>query len=416
MNNYCKNILNNIYNDDDLNNPIKEFIILFNKYWDKNINELKKTFNNFSSSLDKIYLNKDDNLIKNSQRKIYKWKNKINVEPYFYQEYNKKYNISYDKFYNLYNTKQTNDCELNYLDYININTSNNVIIDIINKLQNSFFTGLDIKLYIDNNINHCIYYSFDHLDLYFFYNPEYIKSSDFDIILSEIYVITKWIYQQKPIQKIKLSYFDIPLDKKLNVSNNFDYKYISFENVNSGLTHHNIEIIIWRREEIFKVLIHELIHFLDIDHKYEKNSINLQIGKIEYPILINETFTELHAQFIHTIYVNHKYYKYDFDMFKKIYLSDLIYSWYIFAKIINFFNIDEFNINNLIKKFNQSSNVFSYYILKCLFCLEFLNRSNITEFNIDHILKLFSHNFIDKVIRQLKINDLSLRMCIFGKF
>lgn len=411
MNSYCKNVLYDIFGDNNADNPMKEFILLFNKYWNKNNNKLKKKFDNLTLSLNKIYDNKDDSLIKNSQRKIYKWENKINTEPYFYQEYNKKYNISYDKFYDLYNTRQTNNIEFNYVDYVKIKGKSNTIIDIINELQNSFFIGLDIKLYVDNYINNCIYYSFDHLDFYFFYNPDCIKSSEFDIILSEIYVITKWIYQLNPI-KIKLSYFDIPLNKRLNDSNN----YISFENVNSGLTHINVEIILWRREEIFKVLIHELIHFLDIDHKYEQNSINIQLGNIEYPILINETFTELNAQFIHTIYVNYKYYKYDFDMFKKLYLSELIYSWYIFAKIINFFNIDEFNINNLIKKFNQSSNVFSYYVLKSLLCLEFLNGSNITDYDIDQILKLYLPYFIDKVIRKLKINDLSLRMCIFGKF
>ena len=50
--------------------------------------------------------------------------------------------------------------------------------------------------------------------------------------------------------------------------------------------------MIWRREEVLKVFIHELIHYLDLDVKNDINLtkiFNYNIGKIEQPILINET-------------------------------------------------------------------------------------------------------------------------------
>ena len=48
-------------------------------------------------------------------------------------------------------------------------------------------------------------------------------------------------------------------------------KKLTSININSGLSYEN-NIIIYRKEELLKVLVHEMIHILDIDIKYENDN------------------------------------------------------------------------------------------------------------------------------------------------
>ena len=107
---------------------------------------------------------------------------------------------------------------------------------------------------------------------------------------------------------------------------------------------------------------------------------------------------------------------------------------------MSFYEIKGYTIKDLILKFNQSSNVFTYYILKSILSLNFsnilfaLDHFNINSIksgcNVDscdmlvkYIKKIFneSHNkyktLLDKLIN-LKFDDidLSLRMTIFGHY
>ena len=75
--------------------------------------------------------------------------------------------------------------------------------------------------------------------------------------------------------------------------------------VNSGLTfldvHKNGDIILYRKEELLKVLIHELIHSNLIDEKIIfSGSINefSKLFCVNYNILLNEAFTESFATII----------------------------------------------------------------------------------------------------------------------
>jgi hypothetical protein len=214
--------------------------------------------------------------------------------------------------------------------------------------------------------------------------------------------------------------------------------YLCSENVNSGSSISGHELMVWRREELNKVLIHELIHYLDIDIKHEEDLdeiIKYNIGKIHYPVLINETITEMHAQFLHTIFITSKLSNDYFNNFKIIYQYEQIFSWYQFSKIMNFYNIHSFSKQNIINNFNQSSNVFSYYILKCIFSFEFcniifplsyintlLNNTNKCSVNkcsaivryIKNILKYKQKKFLNNIINKLNCNfNKSLTMTIF---
>jgi hypothetical protein len=441
MTKFTKNTINTILHitKDMMNNKCIKY---YNNKFDEHIlaNEilLKKLFNKLIDRLLKIsndYNNSNKYLIK-----TYKWNSKIELksEPYCYRQYKKSNNITYEEFRNLYNLRSIEIDNINYTKYFSKyikENDNTEIIPIFNDFEQGHFISLDVKLYVENNINRCEYYSFEHMDMHFFYSDT-IDNSTKNKIINNIYVISKWMYDLNPIHKIKFYYFDTPLLKLINNDNNNNY--LCSENVNSGSSISGIQLMIWRREELNKVLIHELIHYLDLDIKDENkldDIIKHNIGKIDYPILINETITEIHAQFLHSIFITSKLNNDYFNNFKTIYQYELIFSWYQFSKIMNYFNIKKFSEYYLINNFNQSSNVFSYYILKCILSFEFcnvifplfysskllnnksecsVNKCSVIVKYIKDILKYKQKKFLNNIINKLNCNfNQSLTMTVF---
>jgi hypothetical protein len=301
-------------------------------------------------------------------------------------------------------------------------------IDIQNfiiELQHGKFVSLDIRCYVENNLHTCKHYTSEHMDLYVFTSN--LDDIINDELLKQIYIVSRWIYDMNPIYRIKFIYFDTPIAKQLS-----DDNFISSANVNSGLSVLGQLIMIWRREDILKVLIHEIIHYLDMDLKNNKQlNIFKSIGNINYPIIVNETITELQAQFLHSVYISVVNYDGNIDTFYTIYNYEQIFSWYQFAKIMAFFNIKKFKSKELSEKFNQSSNVFAYYILKSIFTLkwthilfELLYLPSVNKFetsaNVFKIILDLINNLdvklLNKIIKKLKSHDKSMKMTVFSKF
>lgn len=435
MNNYSRTQLSYISNDIiKLVNPIK----FYNKYFDKNWTNNEVTIKNFFKDMYNVVVNVMNELnsikVNDYLTNTFTFNPTYHVHPFIYQKYVKNNNITYDDFKMLY-YKHKILIDYNYNQYFKDYPTD--VIQLFNLFEKGKFNDLDIKLYVENNINKCSYYNFTHLNLYYFYTD----TPDIELV-KECYVVTKWLHNMNPLYKIKLLYFDTPLKKNIN----YDYDFLSSMHVNSGLTLPGKYIIIWRREELIKVIIHELIHYLNLDVKHDDkfdNIIKYNFGYIKTPIIVNETITEMQAQILHSVYVsivlckgcndNDKSYEY----FKTIYNYELIYSWYQYAKILSFYKIDEYNLNNLIMKFNQSSNVYSYYVLKVIlslkfsniiFALDHFNKNNNKQCNINRcdilvkrIKNMFNkshskyNNILNKLIH-LNNNDTSLRMTIFGSY
>ena len=78
------------------------------------------------------------------------------------------------------------------------------------------------------------------------------------------------------------------------------------DNINSGARIDN-SIYLWRKEEFYKVLIHELIHLFDVDF-YISDSVYQKIEKIFNNTFnvngfdrVNECYTEAFAVLLHSI-------------------------------------------------------------------------------------------------------------------
>lgn len=316
--------------------------------------------------------------------------------------------------------------------YLMLNNARNIkLISRTNVDTNHVYTKIYSKFISDKIRKHileldkCELFKYKNVTISFLYKDKLdinIKNK----LVNHIAVISEWFYNINPIKKIKIIYCDIQLKKKLNLKT----KILSNDNVNSGLSTNN-QIICWRREELTKVLIHELLHYLDIDFKgvVLDSIINYNIGN--YPIILNEAITELYAQFFHSIYITT-----NISQLEAIYKYEIIFDWYQFTKLMKYYNINVFSKSELEKKFLQTTNVFSYYIIKTILTTNIIDlimmnsiiNKNVSMCNVnkcDKLVKLL-HNIlthtnkhlITKLFNKITIlnNDYSLRMTLFSIF
>ena len=164
------------------------------------------------------------------------------------------------------------------------------IVDYINeKIKYKYVISYNYK----NNIIYIEYYTAKkskNTDLF----KKIVKRVIFMMIISNTY------------KSLNIEIYDTPFKKEFHCNNHKKCGKLSHNNVNSGLSYLN-NIVIFRREEMLKLLVHELIHALDIDNKYEtlkdKQKI-LELYNINNSnLLINESYVETWAIIINVFLV-----------------------------------------------------------------------------------------------------------------
>lgn len=220
--------------------------------------------------------------------------------------------------------------------------------------------------------------------------------------------------------------YHTPFNKKIENKKNI----LSPEHINSAYTSFcvkNGEIVIYRKEEWFKVFIHETLHIYGFDlSNYNYNNLIDKIKNI-FPIksnfYITETYSEVWARIINCAFVsflsmksNHKisdFYNY-FDLLLQI---EKIFSLKQAINVLDYMGIsyEDLYKNNkesiLLRDslYNENTNVFCYYILSCIFMNNFegfLSLCKDINFNINNnysIIKFYySNNNIDKLYKYIK--------------
>jgi hypothetical protein len=144
------------------------------------------------------------------------------------------------------------------------------------------------------------------------------------------------------------------LEKKFPTDNSI----VDISTANSGYTDFRENIIfIWRREECEKVLFHELVHFYDLDHKYEDVHLDLNSTETSY----HEAITDFKGIYYHLIYLS---------IITNYPIKKLLEMEYMFIRnqavqMNTYLELGTWNnINNILIK--QNTPAFSYYILKYL--------------------------------------------------
>ncbi len=282
----------------------------------------------------------------------------------------------------------------------------------IKKTEKVYFMPTDIKKFILNNITDEFISIKNKTYAIEIIIPKPISNkilSVNELIKIMVLVIQMYMYKKSIDTKfnrcIKIYYAPTKFKKNISENNNV----IGYDNSNSGVSssdHINKNIIkcgtssdfifIFRHEEFFKVLIHELSHLLEYDFsaiiindKYKKivdmssklllNKINKYILK-NYKskvIIFNEAITEFIAVVLHVVYSANllKTTTSDdifYNLVNKMINNELLFSLFQTSKI--FYLHDKHN--TLVEK----THVLSYYLIKTLLLLNIDKITNMNDF------------------------------------
>jgi hypothetical protein len=210
------------------------------------------------------------------------------------------------------------------------------------------------------------------LDCYFINESDLVKFIKKLKLIVKIYSFMTFYF--KTNKNLKLILYCTDLEKKLDFRKN---NILDENNVNSGLSSFSKlsdkdnYIMIWRKEEFFKVFIHEIIHYLNLDFKSEltlKNIFDILCIDKNMKIIPNEAFTDFWAITLNCIIytsINPKQ-----NLIENI-EREIKFILEQSAKIIYYYGFsswDDFSKNKCSIYFNQKTSIFSYYILKsCMF-------------------------------------------------
>lgn len=196
----------------------------------------------------------------------------------------------------------------------------------------------------------------------------------------ECYILIHYIYKLK-YKLVKIIYYTTPFKKTFDNDN-----ILTEYNVNSGMTN-GVEIYIWRIEEFTKVLIHELLHFYNLD-LYPQLTIKFN-NKYIYNDELYELKCELNTFVLYQILNNTDIdidIKYSIELtnkllsLKKIYKTKTNIFYYIIYKTLLLEN-NNFIIDNLIFNNNDKINKYNYTLdYKYKYIYKFINNESL-KFN-----------------------------------
>lgn len=156
---------------------------------------------------------------------------------------------------------------------------------------------------------------------------------------------------------------------------------LSPQHVNTAYTYggckYKNEIVIYRKEEWFKVFIHETIHSFALDYSYVDNTeMNKHINEMFPGILKTdsyESYCEVWAliwnSLFHSFLEHPKNFTSFLATFKEIYSLEFHFARHQSGNILDYTGMTYDDLlKNSSLKFEENTNVFAYYILKTIVC------------------------------------------------
>ena len=257
---------------------------------------------------------------------------------------------------------ETNSEYINPKEFIIKSNKNEIILPNIEDKNGFYSKFTPLSILFEYERSELVKYSFTYIGIKVdIYGHSDIANSFIKKIKLRIYYFRKYIIILK--RKIDIMIFLSVQNKELG---DYPEPYLGQNEVNSGVStiykyENRAKIVIFREEDVLKVLIHELYHALDLD---SKNNI------VKYPFLkeetlVNEAFVEHRARTLNAIisaFEDNNSPKDYLDKQKKHNLD-------LAVRILRYYGFK--TIQELYKntktpyKFNEGSNVFAYYILTC---------------------------------------------------
>jgi hypothetical protein len=215
---------------------------------------------------------------------------------------------------------------------------------------------------------------------------------------------------------------------------------IGWDHANSGLTTtcpRVAEIVVYRKEEWFKVFIHETMHSLKMDFSAmdcsKVNAHILSLFKVESKVNLFEAYTEFWAETINVTFCSFSNNRDDIHEFIKDCISNMDaereHSVAQLAKVLDFMELDYVDLFIEGNRYKEQSSVLSYYVIKTvlmynypaflrwcatnnrkLFVFE-QTRENQTEF-CSFVEKHYKGKALINAINNAEYDDANLRMSV----
>lgn len=412
------------------NNPFNKFYIDCLNKMDIEINtqfsktdhmKIKKKFKSILSKinvqeLEHVNINlKKENHFLNILRNISNLPNKYKPSSNLSKKKKYEYYENNLEFYEFLRTKNLTKLfkKLNYQDFPTDILNQFIVPEIFDNIINLKHKKTIESSYLTNKINLEIFYT------------------DTFNYLSVLVIFIK-IYALLELNNIKKQNFSIGLfltESKKQITND---NILTSKNVNSGLTIQELntfKIYIFRKEEVEKVIIHELIHAMNIDINFRKDfqlyekkiKCHFNVSK-KNQVNIFEAFTEAFAVYYNTLFncilTN--------TSFQEVFTNEIKFSILQAIKLLKFYKLPITNFFQKDRCFSSNENwiekssVLSYYVLKTITILnmnKFFNQNINNNSSYLNFLINNSTKFIELLNKYKSLNikcfTKSMRMTLY---
>jgi hypothetical protein len=251
-----------------------------------------------------------------------------------------------------------------------------------------------------------------------------------DAIIMWLYILNLYSSKSCSNKLIVYIYFT-SLEKKLPSSN---ISILDQINVNTAFTKtcpRDSEIVVYRKEEWFKVLIHETFHNFALDFSDMNNDkvhrYILDIFKVNSEVNLYESYTEFWAEIINALFcsffsLKDKTNLYEFLEYSEFFINfERTHSFFQMVKALNFMGLNYTDLysnthqSNVIREhlYKEKTYVLSYYIIKCVLMNNyqgFLEWCKTNNFSLLQFKKTFSNQmeyckFIEKNYKKKSMLD-----------
>lgn len=220
----------------------------------------------------------------------------------------------------------------------------------------------------DKEIN--IYFTVDEI------NEKEINNNIYKIIFW-LYVVSKYTTNSSCSKKLDVYIY---FTKLLKVLPDEHMTMIEKVNVNTGYTYSCIpesHIVIYRKEEWYKVFIHETIHNLGLDFSTMNNSNTrdyiLDIFPINSDVKLYEAYTDAWAKILNVLVCSYQISDKTFENYYEnatLYINlERTHCFFQAIKILNHMGLDYddlYNKSEKTKLFKEETSIFSYYICNAM--------------------------------------------------
>ena len=248
------------------------------------------------------------------------------------------------------------------------------------------------------------------LEIMIFNNEDYGNLNKYDIYIEKVITFLIFLFHFSKNKNPKsIKYYLYLSEHKKCIPNNM-FKILSGKNCNTGVTYGcslNGQVLIYRKEEWFKVVIHETFHLLclDFNNMYLDNFNNKfkNIININSKYNLFESYTEFWATILNSVYtatkLSSKKDSKNFLLYFDFCINyERVFSLFQCVKVLehmgltyeNLISNDDISLSLKKLHYKENTNVFAYYIIKMV--LLYFNNDFIIWCKKNNINNIF--NFI----------------------